>query len=84
MILFSTIEQDTYAHTESLSSVDNCTRCDQCSETFDDFYEVFEHKGETMRFCTESCVIEYAVENDCIEAFYGTGATEEEVRAGTL
>lgn len=84
MILHSTIEQDTYNYTGGLSNADDYDRCDCCSGQLSDSYEDVDHEGETLQFCSESCMIDYAVQEGCIEQFFGTGATEEEVRDGLL
>lgn len=76
----NSIETDTYAYTESLSGVDDYARCEHCSSQMGEAFE----EVDDLQFCSESCIIEYAVGHGLIERYFGEGATEEEVREGKL
>lgn len=74
------LEKDEYIYNSEWADMDDYPRCDYCSDHLPHKHE----KVDDLAFCSEQCIIEYATENDLIEKYFGTGATEEEVRTGLL
>lgn len=79
-MIHTSIEKATYNYTESLSGVDDYARCAYCSSQMGEAFE----EVDNLQFCSESCIVEYAVQERLIERYFGTGATEEEIREGKL